>query len=205
MVRSIVPKPETIRGAQRCSITAAVFGARVAETISASGHGRPHPTGRTYGCKRSDQNPRRILQAGGRPHMGTGFRRCSGIGMSDGVRHCPDKSCEWLGALARSRRIRVRHRVTAHVVLRVASLFLGLTVFSQYKSANALANGTGVSAPAVRGCLLVWAIYGNGAVMPGQVNFEMHARCHQRRHAGAARPVFKGYNAELRKTLQGAG
>src|ERR1700730_12800970 len=57
MVRSIDPKPETIRGAQRCSITAAMSGARVAETISASGHGRPHPTGRTYGCKRSDQNP----------------------------------------------------------------------------------------------------------------------------------------------------
>src|SRR5215475_3498554 len=42
MVRSIGPKRETIRGAQRYSGTAAVFGARVAETISASGHARPH-------------------------------------------------------------------------------------------------------------------------------------------------------------------
>jgi hypothetical protein len=42
MVRSIDPKREAIRGAQRYSSTAAVFGARVAETISASGQGRPH-------------------------------------------------------------------------------------------------------------------------------------------------------------------
>src|SRR6267154_2663045 len=56
MVRSIDPRRETVRGAQRSSNTAAMSGARVAETISASGHGRPHPTGRTYGCKRSDQN-----------------------------------------------------------------------------------------------------------------------------------------------------
>ena len=42
MVRSIDPKREAIRGAQRYSSTAAVFGTRVAETISASGQGRPH-------------------------------------------------------------------------------------------------------------------------------------------------------------------
>jgi len=42
MVRSIDPKREAIRGAQRYSDTAAVFGTRVAETISASGQGRPH-------------------------------------------------------------------------------------------------------------------------------------------------------------------
>jgi hypothetical protein len=34
-----VAKREAIRGAQRYSDTAAMFGARVAETISASGHG----------------------------------------------------------------------------------------------------------------------------------------------------------------------
>jgi len=42
MVRSIDPKREPIRGAQRYSDTAAMFGTRVAETISASGQGRPH-------------------------------------------------------------------------------------------------------------------------------------------------------------------
>ena len=43
MVRSIDPRRETIRGAQRYSDTVApLFGARVAETILASGHGRPH-------------------------------------------------------------------------------------------------------------------------------------------------------------------
>jgi hypothetical protein len=36
---------------------------------------------------------RRILQAEGRPHMGTGFRRCSGFDMSDDA-SLPDESCE---------------------------------------------------------------------------------------------------------------
>jgi hypothetical protein len=36
---------------------------------------------------------RRILQAEGRPHMGTGFRRCSGFDMRDGG-SLPDESYE---------------------------------------------------------------------------------------------------------------
>src|SRR5690625_3938067 len=50
---------------------ARMFGTPAAETILASGHVRPHPTGRTYGCKRTDpkKTPLAILQAGGRPHM----------------------------------------------------------------------------------------------------------------------------------------
>jgi len=32
------------------------------------------PTGRTYGCKRSDQTVKRLLWHGGRPHMGPRFR-----------------------------------------------------------------------------------------------------------------------------------
>jgi hypothetical protein len=38
--------------------TAPLFGTRVAEPILASGHARPHPTGRTYGCKRSNASTR---------------------------------------------------------------------------------------------------------------------------------------------------
>src|SRR5712692_9276762 len=51
---------------------------------------------------------------------------------------------------------------------------------------------------------LTCAVDGNGAVMPGEVDFEMHARCHQRRYASSARPVFKGDDADLREALQGA-
>src|ERR1700674_2569132 len=32
-------------------------------------------TGRTYGCKRSDQTRKKLLWHGGRPHMGPGVRR----------------------------------------------------------------------------------------------------------------------------------
>src|SRR5882762_11634611 len=52
--------------------------------------------------------------------------------------------------------------------------------------------------------ILMRALYCNSAVMPDQVDLEMHARCHQRRYASAARPVFKGDDADLREALEGA-
>jgi hypothetical protein len=73
MVRSIDPKREAIRGAQRYSSTAAVFGARVAETISASAQGRPHQQAGHMIASDPIKTLRRLLQARGRPHMGTGL------------------------------------------------------------------------------------------------------------------------------------
>src|SRR5436309_3554540 len=70
MVRSIDPKREAIRGAQRYSSTAAVFGTRVAETISASGQGRPHQQAGHMAASDPIKTLRRLLQARGRPHMG---------------------------------------------------------------------------------------------------------------------------------------
>src|SRR3979409_1200913 len=73
MVGSIDPRCETVRGTHWPVKVAGVFGTRVAETILASGPPTAS-TGRTYGCKRSDQT-RKLLWHGGRPHMGPGVRR----------------------------------------------------------------------------------------------------------------------------------
>src|ERR1700722_20028144 len=71
MVGSIDPRCEILRGTHWPVKVAGVFGTRVAETILASG--RPTAsTGRTYGCKRSDQTLKKLLWHGGRPHMGPG-------------------------------------------------------------------------------------------------------------------------------------
>ncbi len=56
MVWSIDPRREALRKIHWPLWAAGVFGTRVAETILASGHVRPPPTGRTYDRKRSDQN-----------------------------------------------------------------------------------------------------------------------------------------------------
>jgi hypothetical protein len=45
------------------------------------------------------------------------------------------------------------------------------------------------------------AVDRDGAVMPGQVDFEMHAGRHHRRDAGPARPILKGNDPELREAL----
>src|SRR5580692_4819506 len=71
MVGSIDPRCEILRGTHWPVKVARLFGTRVAETILASG--RPTAsTGRTYGCKRSDQTLKKLLWHGGRPHMGPG-------------------------------------------------------------------------------------------------------------------------------------
>src|SRR6266702_5939745 len=73
MVGSIDPRCETIRGTHWPVKVAGVFGTRVAENHLGQ---RPPTasTGRTYGCKRSDQTVKKLLWHGGRPHMGPGSR-----------------------------------------------------------------------------------------------------------------------------------
>src|ERR1017187_106609 len=74
MVGSIDPRCETVRGThwpkpgRRC--------------VWSSRRGKPSwpavkataSTGRTYGCKRSDQTRKKLLWHGGRPHMGPRLR-----------------------------------------------------------------------------------------------------------------------------------
>src|SRR5712664_5014087 len=74
MVGSIDPRCETIRGTHWPVKVAGVFGTRVAENHLGQ---RPPTasTGRTYGCKRSDQTMKKLLRHGGRPHMGPSVRR----------------------------------------------------------------------------------------------------------------------------------
>src|SRR6202011_1608414 len=74
MEGSIDPRCEKIRGTHWPVTVAGLFGTRVAETILASGPPTAS-TGRTYGCKRSDQTIEKLLRHGGRPHMGPCFRR----------------------------------------------------------------------------------------------------------------------------------
>src|SRR5271155_2874481 len=80
MAGSIDPRCETLRGTHWPVTVAGVFGTRVAETILASGPPTAS-TGRTYGCKRSDQTVKNFLWHGGRPHMGPCVRRDDGVGM----------------------------------------------------------------------------------------------------------------------------
>src|SRR5258705_4090691 len=73
MVGSIDPRCETLRGTQWPVKVASVSGTRVAENHL----GQRSPaasTGRTYGCKRSDQTSKKLLRHGGRPHMGPRVR-----------------------------------------------------------------------------------------------------------------------------------
>ena len=74
MVGSIDPRCETVRGTHWPVKVAGVFGTRVAENHL----GQRSPTastGRTYGCKRSDQTVKKLLWHGGRPHMGPGCEK----------------------------------------------------------------------------------------------------------------------------------
>jgi hypothetical protein len=74
MVGSIDPGCETIRGIHWPVKVVGLFGARVAETILASGPSRPHQQAGHMDA--SDPiRPQIFLRHGGRPHMGPGFRR----------------------------------------------------------------------------------------------------------------------------------
>src|SRR6266481_1495457 len=74
MVGSIDPRCETLRGTHWPVKVAGVFGTRVAENHLGQ-RSSAASTGRTYGCKRSDQTIKKLLWHGGRPHMGPGVRR----------------------------------------------------------------------------------------------------------------------------------
>src|ERR1700761_5180148 len=75
MVGSIGPRCETIRGTHWPKPgRVVVWNSRRGNHLGQ----RDKPTastGRTYGCKRSDQNVKNFLWHGGRPHMGPCVRR----------------------------------------------------------------------------------------------------------------------------------
>src|ERR1700730_14097634 len=75
MVGWINPRGETVRGTHWPVKVAGVFGARVAENHLGQRSKVTASTGRTYGCKRSDQTLKKLLWHGGHPHMGPGVRR----------------------------------------------------------------------------------------------------------------------------------
>src|ERR1700756_2785282 len=90
MVGSIGPRCETIRGTHWPKPgRVVVWNSRRGNHLGQ----RDKPTastGRTYGCKRSDQTVKNFLWHGGRPHMGPGVRR------DDNVRthlHIPAAQC----------------------------------------------------------------------------------------------------------------
>jgi hypothetical protein len=74
MVGSIDPRCETIRGTHWPKTgRGVVWSSRRGNHLGQ----RPNTTastGRTYGCKRSDQTVKKLLWHGGRPHMGPRFR-----------------------------------------------------------------------------------------------------------------------------------
>src|SRR5437016_912053 len=88
MVGSIDPRCETVRGTHWPNKVAWLFGARVAETILASGPKSPHQQAGHMDASDPIKPSKKLLWHGGRPHMGPGVRR-------------DDNSC-W--ALRRSRR-----------------------------------------------------------------------------------------------------
>src|SRR6266481_6523275 len=74
MAGSIDPRCETLRGTHWPVTVAGVFGTRVAENHLGQRFKPTASTGRTYGCKRSDQTSKKLLWHGGRPHMGPRVR-----------------------------------------------------------------------------------------------------------------------------------
>jgi hypothetical protein len=78
MVRSIDPRPETLRSTQwpYYSEVAALFGTRVAETILASVHVRAHQKAGHMNASDPTVTLQTILQTGGRPHMGRDHIAC---------------------------------------------------------------------------------------------------------------------------------
>src|SRR6266576_1029592 len=72
MVGSIDPRCETLRGTHWPVKVAGVFGARVAETILASGPTRPHQQAGHMDASDPIRPSKKLLWHGGRPHMGPG-------------------------------------------------------------------------------------------------------------------------------------
>src|SRR5258706_4531107 len=74
MVGSIDPRCETVRGTHWPKKVAWLFGARVAETILASGPLRPHQQAGHMDASDPIRPSKKLLWHGGRPHMGPRFR-----------------------------------------------------------------------------------------------------------------------------------
>ena len=68
--------------------TAALFGTPVAETILASGHGRPHQQAGHMIASDPIRSLPQLLQAGGRPHMGPGSSLAPPTSVSRFAHHC---------------------------------------------------------------------------------------------------------------------
>ncbi len=75
MVGSIDPRCETVRGTHWPNKVAWLFGARVAETILASGPKSPHQQAGHMDASDPIRPSKKLLWHGGRPHMGPCFRR----------------------------------------------------------------------------------------------------------------------------------
>jgi len=75
MVGSIDPRCETVRGTHWPKKVAWLFGARVAETILASGPKSPHQQAGHMDASDPIRPSKKLLWHGGRPHMGPCFRR----------------------------------------------------------------------------------------------------------------------------------
>src|SRR5207245_10138752 len=74
MVGSIDPRCETVRGTHWPKKVAWLFGARVAETILASGPKSPHQQAGHMDASDPIRPSKKLLWHGGRPHMGPRFR-----------------------------------------------------------------------------------------------------------------------------------
>ena len=72
MVGSIDPRCETVRGTHWPKKVAWLFGARVAETILASGPKSPHQQAGHMDASDPIRPSKKLLWHGGRPHMGPG-------------------------------------------------------------------------------------------------------------------------------------
>src|SRR5437870_10037838 len=78
MVGSIDPRCETVRGTHWPNKVAWLFGARVAETILASGPKSPHQQAGHMDASDPIKPSKKLLWHGGRPHMGPCVRRDDG-------------------------------------------------------------------------------------------------------------------------------
>src|SRR5256884_4055568 len=74
MVGSIDPRCETVRGTHWPKKVAWLFGARVAETILASGPKSPHQQAGHMDASDPIKPSKKLLWHGGRPHMGPRVR-----------------------------------------------------------------------------------------------------------------------------------
>src|SRR5438270_517865 len=79
MVGSIDPRCETVRGTHWPKKVAWLFGARVAETILASGPKSPHQQAGHMDASDPIRPSKKLLRHGGRPHMGPGVLAQQGI------------------------------------------------------------------------------------------------------------------------------